>query len=87
MDVRDDGTGGYGADGTDIVCASVSSIAITTVNAIIRTYEDCISYSESDGYLNIKINKHNKIVDALIDNMISLFKELEIKYKRYIEIR
>ena len=81
------GHSGYGEVGTDIVCASVSSIAITTVNALIRIYEDCIVYNESDGYLEIKINKHDEIVDALIENMIALFKELEIKYKKYIEIR
>ncbi len=81
------GHSGYEEEGKDIVCASISSIATTTVNAIIRTYEDCISYKESDGYLNIKINKHNEIVDKLIDNMIDLFKELEIKYKNYIQIR
>ena len=74
------GHSGYGSEGTDIVCASVSSIAITTVNALIRIYEDCIIYNESDGYLEIKINKHNDIVDSLIENMIDLFKELEDKY-------
>ena len=81
------GHSGFGVEGTDIVCASVSSIAITTVNALLRTYEGCISYEESDGYLDIVVNKHNDVVDKLIDNMIDLFKELEVKYKKYIQIR
>ena len=81
------GHSGYALVGSDIVCASISSIAITTVNALISIDEDCIIYKESDGYLNIKIKKHDEVIDKLIDNMINLFKELEKEYKKYIEIR
>lgn len=81
------GHSGYAKEGSDIVCASVSSIAITTVNALLSIDEDCIEYKENDGYLNIKINKHNEIIDKLIDNMVNLLKELENDYKKYIEIR
>ena len=81
------GHSGYSEEGSDIVCASVSSISITTVNALLSIDEDCIIYEESDGYLNIKIKKHNEIIDKLINNMINLFKELENQYKKNIEIR
>ena len=81
------GHSGYAEEGSDIVCASISSIAITTVNSLLRIDEDCIEYIENDGYLNIKINKHNETIDKLIDNMINLFSELEKDYKKYIEIR
>ena len=81
------GHSGYAEEGSDIVCASISSIAITTVNSLLRIDEDCIEYEENDGYLNIKIKKHNEIIDKLIDNMVDLFKELEKDYKKYIEIR
>ncbi|MBE6138892.1 MAG: ribosomal-processing cysteine protease Prp [Firmicutes bacterium] len=81
------GHSGYANEGSDIVCASISSIAITTVNSLLRIDEDCIEYQENDGYLNIKVKKHNEIIDKLIENMIDLFKELENDYKKYIEIR
>ena len=81
------GHSGYASDGFDIVCASVSSISITTVNALLSIDEDCIEYIDKDGYLNIKIKKHNETIDKLIDNMIDLFKSLEKDYKKYIEIR
>ena len=81
------GHSGYKEEGSDIVCASVSSISITTVNALLSIDEDCISYEDKDGYLNIKINKHNEVIDKLIDNMINLLKKLEKDYKKYIEIR
>ena len=81
------GHSGYSEHGSDIVCASVSSIAITTVNALLSIDEDCITYEENDGYLNIKINKHNEVIDKLVENMINLLKELEKQYKKNIEIR
>ena len=81
------GHSGYSEHGSDIVCASVSSICITTVNALLSIDEDCITYEENDGYLNIKINKHNEVIDKLINNMVNLLKELEKQYKKNIEIR
>ena len=81
------GHSGYAIEGSDIVCASVSSICITTVNALLSIDEDCIEYIENDGYLNIKIKKHNETIDKLINNMINLLNELQSNYKKYIEIR
>ena len=80
------GHSGYGLCGKDIVCSSVSSICITTVNAILSIYEDCITYDMSDGYLKINIIKHNKIVDSLIDNMLNLLNELKDQYKENVTI-
>ena len=81
------GHSGYKEIGSDIVCASVSSICITTVNAIIRIDSDSINYKDEDGYLLINISKHSDTIDKLIDNMINLLEELERKYNKHIEIR
>lgn len=81
------GHAGYDESGKDIVCASVSSISITTVNALISIDEGCIDYTQKEGLLKIKINKHNEVLDKLINNMINLLLELERDYKKYIEIR
>ena len=75
----------YADEGFDIVCASVSCIAITTVNALISINEDCIVYSESDGLLEIGILKHDEIIDKLVDNMLMLLKNLSNDYKEYIK--
>ncbi len=86
-DIIVSGHSGYSEIGTDIVCASVSSIAITTVNAILKLDSNALIYKESDGYLEIKLIKHNKYIDILISNMLDLFKELEKKYKKYINFK
>ena len=81
------GHSGYKEAGADIVCASVSSICITTVNGILSIDDGSIEYKKSDGYLNINIIKHSNIVDKLIMNMINLLEELKEQYEDYIEIR
>lgn len=80
------GHSGYDVMGRDIVCASVSTMTITTVNAIIRYDEESISYNQDEGYVNIVILKHSSVVDMLLENLISLFKELEMQYKKNIKI-
>lgn len=84
--IKISGHAGYAEEGYDIVCASVSSIAITTVNALISINEDCLVYSEADGLLEIGILKHDEIIDKLIENMLSLFDKLSKDYKDYIKI-
>ena len=44
--IKIEGHSGYAENGSDIVCSSISSIAITTVNAIIRLDKQAITYSE-----------------------------------------
>lgn len=72
--------------GKDIVCASVSSIVITSVNAIIRLNSDSINYDDSNG-LSITVLNHNDVTDTLIDNMAMLLKDLEKQYKKNIIIK
>lgn len=79
------GHANYDVYGKDIVCASVSSIVITTVNAIIRIDSSAISYEEIDG-LDIKILKNNEIVKKLIDNMVDSLDELQKNYPKNIII-
>ena len=81
------GHSGYSESGSDIVCASVSSICITTVNGILNIDNNSIKYKESDGYLLIDVIKHSDTTDKLILNMISLLEQLKKDYKDYIEIR
>lgn len=84
--IKVEGHAGYGVKGTDIVCASVSSIIITTINAIIKIDSDAINYKQDEGFIEVNILKHNKYIDILIENMLSLLKELEIQYKKNIKI-
>ncbi len=79
------GHSNYDEYGKDIVCAAVSSIVITTVNAIIKIDKECIDFIQSDD-LNIKVMKHTEVTDTLIQNMIDLLNELESQYKENVKI-
>ena len=72
--------------GKDIVCAAVSSVVITTIEAIARFDEEAININESQSKLEIIINKHDDITDKLIGNMLNLLNELVMKYPKNIKI-
>ncbi len=76
----------YDDKGKDIVCASVSSIVITSVNALLRFDKNALTYEEKNGYLKIEIVKPSKKSDTIISNMIDLLKELEKQYDKNIKI-
>lgn len=80
------GHANYDELGKDIVCASVSSMVITTVNAILRIDNEAIKYSDDKG-VTIDIIKNDEIVNKLINNLIDLLEELSKQYPKYIEIR
>ncbi len=80
------GHAGYDDKGKDIVCASVSSIVITTINAIIEINPDAIDYSDLDNEIIIRKLKEDEIVNKLLNNMILLLENLEKDYKDYIKI-
>lgn len=81
-----EGHAGYGVSGTDIVCASVSSILITTINAMLRVDEKSIHYEQKEAYVKLDILKHSDTIDLLMDNLVSLLEELEKDYSKYVKI-
>ena len=72
--------------GEDIVCASISSIVMTTVEGIAKIDELAIDIKQTDNQLDIIINKHDSITNILIDNMLTLLNELVKKYPQNINI-
>src|SRR5574344_585450 len=74
----------YDDFGKDIVCAAASSIAITSVNAILKINEKAITL-KSDDDLEIKVNTHDSVTDILVNNMIDLLIELQEQYKENIK--
>ncbi len=80
------GHANYDDYGKDIVCASVSSIIITTINAIIEFDPEFIYYEDLNNRILIEKLKDDDITNKLINNMIELLEELEKSYKDNIKI-
>lgn len=72
--------------GKDIVCASVSSIIYTTINALKRINEKSIDFEDTT-VMKITILENDEITNALIDNMMELLKSLENDYPKNIMVK
>jgi uncharacterized protein YsxB (DUF464 family) len=79
------GHAGYDVHGKDIVCAAVSSMAITTVNNII-SLDDSVDYEENSGLLIIRVNRDTEVNSKLLDNLVRMLTELKVQYPKNIEI-
>lgn len=75
----------YADYGKDIVCSAVSSIVTTTINGCIALDKDSLSYEVNDKGLIIS-NIVGDNTNTLINNMVSLLKELEEKYPTNIKV-
>lgn len=75
----------YDELGRDIVCASVSSIAISSINLAIKVDDKALTYSDNDGCLEINILKDD--ISYIFINMLDMFNELEETYPRNIKIK
>lgn len=80
------GHANYDDYGKDIVCASVSSIVITSINAALRINPNSISYKEDKDKLNIDIISNDNITSLIIENMVKMLEELANSYKKNIKI-
>ena len=80
------GHANYEEYGKDIVCASASSIVITSINAILRIDKDFLKYVEEKDKLTINILGNNKDCLLIMENMLELLEELAKTYKENIKI-
>ena len=72
--------------GKDIVCASVSSIVYTTINALKKIKEDSIEV-EDNSKMMIKLLVEDEITNKLIDNMMELLRSIEEDYPKNLSVK
>lgn len=76
----------YAEYGKDIVCASVSTLVISTVNNILSINSNTIEVEQSDSKIIIEYILKDNIIDILINNMISNLNTLANNYPKNIKI-
>ena len=76
----------YDEYGKDIVCASVSTLVISTVNNILSINDKTIKVEQSDSKIIIEYILKDNIIDILINNMISNLNTLANNYPKNIKI-
>lgn len=80
------GHANYKDYGNDIVCASVSSIALCTVNAIYSFNDKSIDVKENSGSLDITVMEEDNITMILLNNMIRCLADIEKDYPSNIKL-
>ena len=80
------GHAGYADYGKDIVCASFSTMIITTINAILEFDKNAISYTDSNNLEIVNIKKDN-ITNSLLKNLVDMIYELKNNYGKNINIK
>ena len=80
------GHAGYADFGKDIVCASFSTMIITTINGILEIDKDAISYTDTNNLDIINIKKDN-ITNGLLNNLVNMIYELKENYNKNIDIK
>lgn len=76
----------YDDYGKDIVCASFSTMIITTINAILKFDQNAISYTDNNDLKIINIKKDN-ITNNLLNNLVNMIYELRDNYNKNINIK
>ena len=80
------GHANYDKYGKDIVCASFSTMIITTINGILEIDKEAISYTDSNDLKIINIKKDN-ITNSLLNNLVNMIYELKDNYDKNINIK
>ena len=79
------GHAGYANYGKDIVCASVSTLVVCSINNMKSIDEDSVDYKDDGNKITIKVfnNDYSKII---FENLIQMLEELAKDYPKNIKI-
>ncbi len=76
----------YSEIGSDIVCASVSSLTTYAFNLAETFNKNIIKVVEKDNYLSIEIKKLDITIDKVLRELYNLISHLEIQFNENIKI-
>lgn len=76
----------YDDFGKDIVCASVSSVVITSCNMALKLDNTAVKVTEKEGFIEVIILKDDKTINKVFENMLDMLKELEEQYDKNVKI-
>lgn len=77
----------FAKEGQDIVCASVSTSLIMTINQVeICGLKDQIKYQLDAGLAKIDILSHTTLLDQIISNLIYTLEDLAKSYPKNLKI-
>ncbi|MBQ8539163.1 MAG: ribosomal-processing cysteine protease Prp [Ruminococcus sp.] len=82
------GHSGYGEQGSDIVCAAVSSVAYMAVNTITDILNvKPLKLYENDGEMRLELDESSaQKCSVVLDGLVLHLRSLSEEYKKYIKV-
>lgn len=80
------GHANYDTHGKDIVCASVSTLVIASINLALKLNEKSVKVVQKEGLIDAEILERDEVINKVFLNMIDMLKELEETYKNNVKI-
>ena len=80
------GHANYDEYGKDIVCASVSTVVITSINLALKIDEKSVVVTDKPGLIEANILKRDDIINKIFINMKDMLVELQKDYSKNIKI-
>lgn len=80
------GHANYDEYGKDIVCASVSTVVITSINLALKIDEKSVVVTDKPGLIEASILKQDDVINKIFINMKDMLVELQKDYSKNIKI-
>lgn len=82
------GHSGYDTIGKDIICSSVSSSFILTINLLSKLNSNMIYDSDEEiPMMKVAINNYTDIDEKILDNLIECLEDVANQYPKYLKIK
>ena len=83
------GHSGYAKDGSDIVCASISTACIITANLIdkLDLRYNILDLVCDEGYFRLQVNTTDGVTMKIFDNLIEALESIEEQYPKYLKMK
>ena len=82
------GHSGYETIGKDIVCSSVSTAMILTVNLLDKlNYKFDFESNDKIPMMKLTITNYDSTAETILDNLIDCLKQVESEYHKYLKIK
>lgn len=85
-DFKVSGHANYDVHGKDIVCASVSSIVITSINLVLKLNDKALLVKQAEGLIDVKVLIEDDTINKVLLNMKDMLEELSKDYKKHVKI-
>ncbi len=85
--VRISGHSGYSEEGSDIICASVSSAAYLTANTLTEIVGADADIDISDGFMELVLTETTKETDILMNGLRLHINQLSQQYPHHVIVK